>query len=36
MLAHAYLSVTAAIAPKALPAASSRSRSAWPAVSWHT
>ncbi len=36
MLAHAYLSVTAATAPKALAAASSRSRSARPAVSWHT
>jgi SRSO17 transposase len=36
MLAHAYLSVTAAIAPKALAAASSRSRSARSAVSWHT
>jgi SRSO17 transposase len=35
MLAHAYLSVTAAIAPKALAAASSRSRSARSAVSWH-
>ncbi len=36
MLAHAYLSVTAAIAPKALAAASSASRSARSAVSWHT
>ena len=36
MLAHAYLCVTAAIAPKALAAASSRSRSARSAVSWHT
>jgi SRSO17 transposase len=36
MLAHAYLSVTAATAPKALAAASSRSRSARSAVSWHT
>ena len=36
MLAHAYLCVTAATAPKALAAASSRSRSARPAVSWHT
>jgi SRSO17 transposase len=36
MLAHAYPSVTAAIAPKALAAASSRSRSARSAVSWHT
>ena len=36
MLAHAYLSVTAAIAPKALAAASSRSHSARSAVSWHT
>src|SRR5947208_2264894 len=36
MLAHAYLSVTAAIAPKALAAASSRSHSARYAVSWHT
>jgi SRSO17 transposase len=36
MLAHAYLAVTAATAPKALAAASSRSRSARPAVSWHT
>jgi SRSO17 transposase len=35
MLAHAYLSVTAATAPKALAAASSRSRSARSAVSWH-
>ena len=36
MLAHAYLSVTAATAPKALAAASSRARSARSAVSWHT
>ena len=36
MLAHAYLSVTAATAPKALAAASSRSRSARSDVSWHT
>ena len=36
MLAHAYLSVTAATAPEALAAASSRSRSARSAVSWHT
>jgi SRSO17 transposase len=36
MLAHAYLAVTAAAAPKALAAASSRSRSARSAVSWHT
>jgi SRSO17 transposase len=36
ILAHAYLSVTAANAPKALAAASSRSRSARSAVSWHT
>ena len=36
MLAHAYLSVTAVIAPKALAAASSASRSARSAVSWHT
>ncbi|MBV9208011.1 MAG: IS701 family transposase [Actinobacteria bacterium] len=36
MLAHAYLAVTAATAPKALAAASSRSRSARPGVSWHT
>ena len=36
LLAHAYLAVTAASAPKALAAASSRSRSARPAVSWHT
>jgi SRSO17 transposase len=35
MLAHAYLSVTAATSPKALAAASSRSRSARSAVSWH-
>lgn len=36
MLAHTYLAVTAAIAPKALAAASSRSRSARSSVSWHT
>ena len=36
LLAHAYLAVTAANAPKALAAASSRSRSARSAVSWHT
>jgi SRSO17 transposase len=36
MLAHAYLAVTAARAPKALAAASSQSRSARSAVSWHT
>ena len=36
MLAHAYLCVTAATAPKALAAASSASRSARSAVSWHT
>ena len=36
ILAHAYLCVTAATAPKALAAASSRSRSARSAVSWHT
>jgi len=36
ILAHAYLAVTAATAPKALAAASSQSRSARPAVSWHT
>jgi SRSO17 transposase len=36
MLAHAYLAVTAANSPKALEAASSRSRSARSAVSWHT
>jgi len=36
MLAHAYLAVTAATAPKALAAASSRSRSGRSAVSWHT
>jgi SRSO17 transposase len=36
MLAHAYLAVTAATAPKARAAASSRSRSARSAVSWHT
>jgi SRSO17 transposase len=36
MFAHAYLCVTAATAPKALAAASSQSRSARSAVSWHT
>ena len=36
MLAHAYLCVTAATAPKALAAASSRSCSARSAVCWHT
>ncbi|WP_054816433.1 IS701 family transposase [Nocardia arizonensis] len=36
MLAHTYLAVTAAIAPKALAAASSRSPSAKSAVYWHT
>jgi SRSO17 transposase len=36
MLARAYLAVTAANSPKALEAASSRSRSARSAVSWHT
>jgi SRSO17 transposase len=36
MLAHTYLAVTAAIAPKALAAASSRSPSAKSAVFWHT
>jgi hypothetical protein len=36
MLARACLPVTAATAPKALAAASSASRSARPAVSWHT
>jgi SRSO17 transposase len=36
MLAHAYLSVTAAIAPKDLAATLSRSPSARSAVSWHT
>jgi SRSO17 transposase len=36
VLAHAYLAVTAANAPKALAAASSRSRSQRSAVSWHT
>jgi len=36
MLVHAYLAVTAATAPKALAAASSRSRSGRSAVSWHT
>jgi SRSO17 transposase len=36
LLAHAYLSVTAAITPKDLAAASSRSPSAKSVVSWHT
>ncbi|WP_406272702.1 hypothetical protein [Nocardia sp. NBC_00881] len=36
MLAHTYLAVTAAIAPKALAAALSRSPSAKSAVFWHT
>jgi len=36
ILAHAYLAVTAANSPKALAAASSRSRSRRSAVSWHT
>jgi SRSO17 transposase len=36
LLAHTYLAVTAAIAPKDLVAASSRSPSAKSAVSWHT
>jgi SRSO17 transposase len=36
VLAHAYLAVTAANAPKALAAASSRSRSQKSAVYWHT
>jgi SRSO17 transposase len=36
MLAHTYLSVTAAIAPKALAAASFQSRWARSSVSWHT
>jgi SRSO17 transposase len=36
MLAHTYLAVTAAIAPKALAAASSHSRWARSSVSWHT
>jgi SRSO17 transposase len=36
MLAHAYLAVTAANTPKARAAASSRSRLARSAVSWHT
>ena len=36
LLAHAYLAVTAANAPKALAAASSRSRSQRSAVYWHT
>lgn len=36
MLAHTYLAVTAAIAPKALAAALSRSRLARSSVSWHT
>jgi SRSO17 transposase len=36
LLAHAYLSVTAAIAPKALAAASSQSHWTRSSVSWHT
>ncbi len=36
MLAHTYLAVTAAIAPKALAVASSHSLSAKSNVSWHT
>jgi SRSO17 transposase len=36
MLAHTYLAVTAAIAPKALAAASSQSHLARSSVSWHT
>jgi SRSO17 transposase len=36
MLAHTYLAVTAAIAPKALAAAASHSHSARSSVSWHT
>jgi SRSO17 transposase len=36
LLAHTYLAVTAAIAPKALAAASLRSRWARSSVSWHT
>ncbi len=36
MLAHTYLAVTAAISPKTLAAASSRSPSAKSAVFWHT
>ncbi len=36
MLAHTYLAVTAAIAPKALAAASSQSHWARSSVSWHT
>jgi len=36
LLAHAYLAVTAAITPKDLAAASSRSPSAKSVVSWHT
>ena len=36
MLAHTYLAVTAAIAPKVLAAASSQSRLARSSVSWHT
>lgn len=35
MLAHAYLAVTAAVSPKALATASSRSPSAKSVVSWH-
>ena len=36
LLAHAYLAVTAAITPKDLLTASSRSPSARSVVSWHT
>jgi SRSO17 transposase len=36
MLAHTYLAVTAAISPKVLAAASSRSRSVKSDVFWHT
>ena len=36
MLAHTYLAITAAVAPKALAAASSQSRWARSSVSWHT
>jgi SRSO17 transposase len=36
MLAHTYLAVTAATSPKALAAASSRSRSVKSDVFWHT
>nr|WP_245992976.1 hypothetical protein [Prauserella muralis] len=35
MLAHAYLAVTAAVSPKGLATASSRSPSAKSVVSWH-